>query len=1426
MAVKYHDGLSSPNARQSGARQNAQWPTRASSSRANAGSSSTSEQCISFPAGKEDRFDGTNGADLAVRSKTRAEIQYSVNLLATYSSTSVTDPRTRQEHLTQIREDQRTTTGYARTSGVSQSEWRNSLVAEGQFTEKYNQLMQELEQAVFPEETPLKAERTQVADSSRSLRSMVRPIRRRLKPHFHFRKPITLRKSEIAMALTRPEKLGTGGRANARLERTTTILLGGTAKLRALTDELTKSAATVRRSYELAEAVAQTREEVEEQVAKAVRNLRRAWSKDFLATKLLEKARARLEKQTNELTKSTRRHKLLQALLHRMKNRLENLQNEYSRCVLVANWLDKLDDESFQQNSGTSRSGEYTILINKHSKIVRLEDRISSITIKRDRLAEKMTVLTEKINSSNHKIAWSEQIKTITEQWIEEAQQQYCKWKSQLEAITIKLESQLILDEQAQGLQNVAEKYQEQQVCVVDAMHDVGFINALSLEELGKFFDIQGVMSSKVQELKAVLSTVLVKVHSRDIAGNQGLDELLVFKIVYRAVSQSSKRDITVASRALQELMQSSMASLAGVPGERIIDEPALETAQVLASLPRGMEILLRLTVGLPGSLQAHENEKPEVETARERAVLHAVTAVSVYLQASAHYVAEIDGDAVASNLEMLANAMEAATLMFANASRFDGQFVEPLVGASDAQKAAFQAVHCNYFASQEGSLLSKVNKYLQKASTKWVDIAIQDNNAGHLQSAVSSAGKPSPFKPAVLALSQNVHSAYSLVDGETGARLDRYLETAGTAMVKVTQHLLSERTRLCCTLLFEVAAIAHALKTLNDERGNKICRPEHAFVPDLENGGRQALHEALTRQFGLSSADANQVLNSQGVLNHPAIDRHEHKIIGMLRTENLVSIWNRLKANAPDRAPDQDVKTLETALRKAMETIIEDSPVQVNSPADVYKFLDSIPHRMEQRCTARFVNGYTGGVKPPITGAVTIATGVVTGGASLVASVQPRIKLEGALTKNAIFEISFTTESLDIFIGKEKAVCGKVGLGVGGRIGFGGTGAGIRGGAYYDHSRAGESNNKEGVWLRLPVDTSSTEELRDEARQLMDTLFNWRDKIDEVTGRKRFGAELGGIPNPIGAILAMNPKVSVNLVQRESDKISKKTNALGATIGMLFPKMPLAQRLGLDASLSREQTTLRKQIIAVDSGYFSIHRNRVLVGNQVAVATRGTAAELFTLKNAQHAGEVGGVLGTGGGYSKKKLIYDNSVEFKNRWVVMNGQTHWRHSRADIEYKSFEQFKNAVNAQREEWIAVGAEKRVGVGITLDAAREAASKDLDLFLDQLEKHQTDADGVNRLRNSYIVSRCMRKESAAYLDGLLALEQLEIQQGNLDEAARINAEQDKVFRNEHSFQNLMLFANEKTRHKRAVGIDFGAVVSSSIGAEGQRPELLYF
>jgi hypothetical protein len=341
-----------------------------------------------------------------------------------------------------------------------------------------------------------------------------------------------------------------------------------------------------------------------------------------------------------------------------------------------------------------------------------------------------------------------------------------------------------------------------------------------------------------------------------------------------------------------------------------------------------------------------------------------------------------------------------------------------------------------------------------------------------------------------------------------------------------------------------------------------------------------------------------------------------------------------------------------------------------------------------------------------------------------------------------------------------------------------------------------------------------------------MDTLFNWRDKIDEVTGRKRFGEEVGGIPNPLGAVLAMNPKASVNLVQRESDKIFKKTNALGATIGMLFPKIPLAQRLGLDLNLSREQITLHKQIIAVDSGYFSIHRNRVLVGNQVAVATRGTVAELFTLKNAQHAGEVGGVLGTGGGYSKKKLIYDNSVEFKNRWVVMNGQTHWRHSRADVEYKSFEQFKNAVNAQREAWIAVGAEKRMGVGITLDAAREAASKDLDSFLDQLERHQTDADGINRLRIGYIVSRCMRKESAAYLDGLLALEQLEIQQGNLDEAARINAEQDKVFRNEHSFQNLMLFANEKTRHKQTIGIDIGAVVSSNIGAEGQRPELLYF
>jgi hypothetical protein len=55
--------------------------------------------------------------------------------------------------------------------------------------------------------------------------------------------------------------------------------------------------------------------------------------------------------------------------------------------------------------------------------------------------------------------------------------------------------------------------------------------------------------------------------------------------------------------------------------------------------------------------------------------------------------------------------------------------------------------------------------------------------------------------------------------------------------------------------------------------------------------------------------------------------------------------------------------------------------------------------------------------------------------------------------------------------------------------------------------------------------------------------------------------------------------------------------------------------------------------------------------------------------------------------------------------------------------------------------------------------------------------------------------------------------------------LNAEQNKVFRNEHSYQERMLFADENTKQKRTIGIDCGLLASHNFGAEGQRSEIFY-
>jgi hypothetical protein len=1302
-----------------------------------------------------------------------------------------------------------------------------------------------------------------------------------------------MKESEMAMARTRPEKSGTGGRANAKLEPSTTTLLGGTAKLRAFADKLTEATAIARRAGELAEVVTDVVGQVDDQLAQAADGLALALTVVDKTTAEQKMAEELLGRHENALNNSNKEHDLVQKQLIQAKKELDALHSERSlleKMVLnltqkrtgleetkahqkksfaqkitqprqvisasiaqesttgqaIPNWkseawyrhYQQIVEQAISELSQTllhldeitfSIANTLEILGEVNAKSDALERQIRNTEQQRDQIAGLITSLREKANTAKTILLEKTQAKQASENCFQEAQQHYSKLSYQLSVLVAQQKAQEVLKTQAEHLREVAQANKTQQVHIVDALHNAKLNTLLSPQEMGKFFDIQSASPQLISELVAVLSAVMVKMHSSDIVSNKGVDDLLAFMMVYQAVAQSSGGDVVLASRTLQELMQSSLASFIGAPKANAVSEYAKKAAQVLAPLPRGMEILTRLTTGLTKTLQTCENEAPNVAAARKQAVREATTAISVYLQASAKYASDA-GTAVTNTQKMLANAIEAATLVFANAASFNGQAIDMRAGLSDDQKAAFQAVHCKYFSANEGSQLRKTNKYLEKASTRWVDFSIQDNNAEHLRSTVATAGKLSPFKPTVLSLSQKVESLYSLVDGETGARLDGHLECASATMVAVMKRLLAERERIGSAELLEIAAIAYALKTTKDEQGNQICRPEHTTMPSFEHGGRQALFAVLTKQFRLSPEEANDILNAEAVCNHPATKEYRsdgQKMSGVLKTENLVRVWDRLQVSLTDRVPAQDVKTIETALRKASEIVAQDPPVQIGSRADVQKFLNSIPQRIEPRGATRLIESYTGGVKIPLSGAVTIATGIVTGGASMTTSVQPRLKLKTALTKSVIFEMSLTTESLDIFIGREKRISGTAGLGVGAKIGLIHSKIGVGAGAGCLHSRTGENNNKEGVWLRLPVDTSSTEELRDEAQKIMDTLFNWRDMIDEASKEKRFGDEVGGIPNPLGAILAINPKVSVNLVQREEDKITKISTALDGAVGVLSPRIPLVQKLGIGMSLGNEYARVRKQTIAVDSGYFSIHRNKVQTANQIALAIPGLALyNSATMIPSQHSGDVGGTLGViGGGHTRKVLIRDDSIELKNRWVVMDGETHWKHSRIDIEYRDFVQFKNAVNAQRETWIALGATKRIGMGIPLEAAREAASKDLDAFLDELERRETDPDGIKRQRNSFIISRCMREESAAHLDGLLALEQLAIQRGDVDEARRLNAQQDKVFRNEQSYQDLVLFVMERTKQKQAMGIDFGVHVSHNIGAEGQRPEIVY-
>jgi hypothetical protein len=533
-------------------------------------------------------------------------------------------------------------------------------------------------------------------------------------------------------------------------------------------------------------------------------------------------------------------------------------------------------------------------------------------------------------------------------------------------------------------------------------------------------------------------------------------------------------------------------------------------------------------------------------------------------------------------------------------------------------------------------------------------------------------------------------------------------------------------------------------------------------------------------------------------------------------------------------------------AQTERLEHLIDMSaPAQLNTKEDIYAYLLKKFEQFELRGKLRLSSGGVLGVSTKsISDAISSINWI--GG---VGSVSPRLRLEGLGGRNAIFEINMSTVGFEIFIGTEKRTSATAGLGIGGRLGI----TAARGSGAVDKSVTRDAIVQEGVKFmipRSPTKAYSDNDMRVEAKKLLDTIFHWKAP-DNDTG------ELGGLPGNLGAILAACPHVSVAVAGKQSDQSLRQESAVSVSFSSKGKLPSDGKSMGVSLTGGGKNTHLnwREFNISEQTGLHNVERHNLAYGGQVTVNARvaptATVASMgHDLKNSLSVRSTG--------VSTTRQIRIAGADVKLRVVTIDGKTHAVNTRKDREHTNAVTLRQSIEENREQWIQLGIDqlfkKPEDKNIPIEEKRRFVNDSLERAIRVCEKSERSEGGNLVLRNVFAESFRLTDSASAQLDGFRSEEALlDARIARLDgeiraikasgdstrvaedkeareklkqarqEKVRLMDAQNALFQEEASWQPWKVTASERTQETEQAGLDILVKAGATDASEGQRPIL---
>lgn len=865
--------------------------------------------------------------------------------------------------------------------------------------------------------------------------------------------------------------------------------------------------------------------------------------------------------------------------------------------------------------------------------------------------------------------------------------------------------------------------------------------------------------------------------------GAEALPASDVLSIAVPALSAASGGDAAQAAQALHELRGLSLGDM--IPSPDLPDDaprPSIgdtgrRTAELLANVPRGMQVLAHLTAPLHVPLS-----KERLEPAR------------LYLHAQRLLRRQPPpGEA---DREWLAGAQRAA-----RRALHAEQVPEGLAAASVDERAAYQALHNGYESRAPGSAYDRANQHLQK---------LADSLSKH--AASSGSGTPNPVRALPEALAVGTATALPT----PVRRAHHHLEQAAGHLAR---YLVARRHQLPPGQVPSPAelglqALAEHVQRQAPYTGLTTLRLDKAALRSIN-----ARRQDLARHFAHQAAAHGGPCPS--TTPHAALDAAWRSVAtGTLRLPQALSLLQQRLAEPPGAADPQDgtadphddraywaaqeaqqLAGLLQAVGTANRLLYDGDPRRVTSGMALFDLCRDMLEHLEWRDKLRIVGQRVVGLNlTPLSASVAkvLPTGI---GARLIASAQR--------VDDQLIEFYMGRTGLYMQIGEQATNQFQFGAGVSGGYAWNldDAAASIGLGVNADLRLRKESGIEQGLQLRVPrVGAGRELELRaqfmDMFEHLMHLVTPAPDGAPECRDRMR-------------ELLAWHPGLNLGLIDNASRQtLAVESNIAGVAALRAGSVAGRARRANVSASLGLKS---KKEAIRTDTtvaGYMTtIYRDSTAQAKSelgIRLTAGAQAHQWLNDKDKQQAGLSAGGLDLG--YASE-LRAAGTTNFCTLFTFGDEIDPARSDRA-TDYLSFKDFEREVRREWNSWVHFGTVK---LPKDMDDATRhvVAERQLEDFLEQA---RTFAKG-NKFATMY-ADKTLKAEAAPMLDACRARARAWRAAGQEDRARAEDLKFDRLIAEPALWEPAILMLREKTKLQVERGLDFLLKLQSNRIAEAMR------